>query len=224
MISRVTKRFANSRGVTVVEYALGIAMLAIPITIGVTNLEDSQGSHLQEEGQRIGNPDGAVLGYVATTLAPVSTTAATATSSSTTGSTTTSTTTTVVSSTTTAAQSTTTYATVGTAHLAAMTGAGKTQANPSRWTATVIITVRDGDGELVAGAEVTGEWNPTGNNTPTCTTEANGQCTVSQVDMKRSGGDAVYSATFTMSGLTHPELTYAPADNQGPLSVTILKP
>jgi hypothetical protein len=225
MRTRRGSRFASNRGATVIEYALGLAMLAIPITLGVASIEDTQGSHLESEGQRIGNPDGLALAAVATTLEPIPTTSTPASSSSTSTSTsTTSSSTSSTSSTSSVPLPPTTYTNLGTVHLANMQSLETNQANPSRWAATVLITVRDGDGDLVAGAEVTGSWAPSGNNNPTCTTESTGQCTVSQVDMHRTGADTVPQATFTMAAITHPELTYAPADDQVPLSITVLQP
>ena len=224
MSMRRSSRFSATRGATVIEYALGVAMLAIPITLGVVSIEDTQGSHLESEGQRIGNPDGLALAAVATTATPISTTTAAPASSTSTSSTTTSTTTTTTSTSSTTPMSTTTLDTVGTAHLANMEAQETNQQNPSRWTATVLVTARDGNGDLVAGAKVDGGWNPGGINSPTCTTEATGQCTVSQVDMHRTGANTVLEATFTMSVITHPELDYAPGDDEVPLSITIQKP
>ncbi|MCH7790499.1 MAG: Ig-like domain-containing protein [Acidobacteria bacterium] len=133
-------------------------------------------------------------------------------------------TTTTTSTSTTTPMSTTTLVPVGTVHLANMAAQETNQQNPSRWTATVLVTARDGNGDLVAGAKVDGGWNPGGINSPTCTTEATGQCTVSQVDMHRTGANTVLEATFTMSVITHPELDYAPGDDEVPLSITIQKP
>jgi hypothetical protein len=110
-------------------------------------------------------------------------------------------------------------------HLAGLSDHPANETNPSRWTATVLITVRDNGGDLVAGAEVTGTWTPAvGSSSPVCTTEATGQCTVSQSGMQRSGTNTVFEAIFTLGAISHPELDYAPTDNQGPLQITIQKP
>ncbi len=88
----------------------------------------------------------------------------------------------------------------------------------------MLVTIRDQTGALVSGATATGFWAPAGTSDPDCTTEATGQCTISQVDMQRWGESTVHEATFTLTAISHPELTYEPADDQVPLTVAISKP
>jgi PKD repeat protein len=86
---------------------------------------------------------------------------------------------------------------------------GLTSSTASRnggWTATVTIRVVDGALATVSGATVTGSWS-TGA-TSTCTTGAGGTCAVTLNVSKK-----VASVTWSVSGITHASLTYAPGGN-----------
>jgi PKD repeat protein len=74
------------------------------------------------------------------------------------------------------------------------------------WTATVTISVRDGQLAPVSGATVTGSWS-TGAST-SCTTGSDGTCSVSLNANKKT-----VSVTWTLSGVTHATLTYDPGGN-----------
>lgn len=92
----------------------------------------------------------------------------------------------------------------GTVSLAAL--AGSASERRGGWTATVTVTVRDGDGALVSGATVSGTWSPGGGSS--CTTGASGTCSAS-VNM----GKKTSSVTWSVAGITHPTLAYDPTRN-----------
>ena len=103
-----------------------------------------------------------------------------------------------------------------TVHIHALAGSSATSGRNS-WTATVIITVADDTGAVRSGATVTGTWS-TGGST-TCTTGTDGTCSVStSLNAKRDS-----ATTWTVGGITHPSLTYAPGDNTVS-SLTIARP
>lgn len=79
----------------------------------------------------------------------------------------------------------------------------------TRWRAQARIAVHDGDDALVAGAKVTGTW--TGGRSASCTTAANGRCT-----LNRRYGKAKASVTFAVTSVTLAGSTYAPASNHDP--------
>jgi subtilisin family serine protease len=89
------------------------------------------------------------------------------------------------------------------------------------WTAKVTITVRDANGALVSGAKVDGKFNTTA---ISCTTGANGQCSVS-VTLKLN----VTSVTYTVTNVTATGYTYNAAANSDPdgdsngTSITVVK-
>jgi lysophospholipase L1-like esterase len=74
------------------------------------------------------------------------------------------------------------------------------------WSATVTISVRDGQLAPVSGATVTGSWSTGGGST--CTTGSAGTCAVSL-----NLGRKATSVTWTLSDITHATLTYDPDGN-----------
>jgi hypothetical protein len=98
------------------------------------------------------------------------------------------------------------------ADLSATTTKGKT-----RWSAAVTVTVHSEGHSALSGALVTFTWSD--GVTATCTTGANGQCTIT-----RSGiGSTVASLTIEVSGVTLSGYEYAPALNEK-TTITITKP
>ncbi|MBE0609071.1 MAG: S8 family serine peptidase [Dehalococcoidia bacterium] len=85
--------------------------------------------------------------------------------------------------------------------------------NGSTWTATATVTVRDGSGNQVGGALVTGKWN--GSESASCTTSSLGMCSVSRSQAKK-----VASVTFEVTGVALTGYTY---DDANP-TVVISKP
>lgn len=85
--------------------------------------------------------------------------------------------------------------------------------NGSNWTAIATVTVRDGNGDVVGGAAVTGNWN--GSENAACTTSASGTCSVSRSQAKK-----VNSVTFQVTNVALTGYSY---DGANP-SVAINKP
>ncbi|HYJ60146.1 MAG TPA: S8 family serine peptidase [Actinomycetota bacterium] len=79
----------------------------------------------------------------------------------------------------------------------------------NKWRATATITVHDRDHGPLAGALVKGTW--TGGKVLSCTTNANGRCSVSN-----GYGRAKASARFTVSSVTFAGSTYASGANHDP--------
>jgi len=80
------------------------------------------------------------------------------------------------------------------------------------WQATVTIVVHDADHNLVTDATVSGTWSGGYSGSSECTTDGNGQCSVSSGNIWRWND----STTFTVDNVTHATLTYQPADNHDP--------
>lgn len=80
---------------------------------------------------------------------------------------------------------------------------------PNRWRARAIIEVHDENHDPIVGALVTGVWS--GNTTVSCTTGANGRCTVS----KRFARSRA-TATFTASSVKATGFAYASTGNHDP--------
>jgi hypothetical protein len=82
--------------------------------------------------------------------------------------------------------------------------------NGSTWTAYVTITIHDASENPVANATVSGDWSNGGS--ANCTTDANGQCTVSQSGIRKNVG----TVNFTVSGVSHTSYTYDATANHDP--------
>lgn len=81
-----------------------------------------------------------------------------------------------------------------------------------KWQATVLIYVHDDAGSPVAGATVSGDWSGAFTGAGECTTDATGRCEILADPVGRKNK----SLTFTVTGVTHGQLNYLPADNQDP--------
>jgi hypothetical protein len=82
----------------------------------------------------------------------------------------------------------------------------------TKWTATVTVTVHDASHNPVANATVFGTWSNGTTGTSTCTTDSNGQCTLTKAEI-RNGKNSV---TLTVSNVTHTNFTYASSSNHDP--------
>ena len=78
------------------------------------------------------------------------------------------------------------------------------------WTAVVTVTIHDGGHAPLGGAAISGSWS-NGLST-SCTTNAAGQCTMSNAAIPKKTG----SITFTAVATTHPTALYRWADNHDP--------
>ena len=80
------------------------------------------------------------------------------------------------------------------------------------WSAEVMVTVHETDHtNPVANASVSGSWSTGFGGTTSCTTDANGQCSVSRPFIWTGN-----SITFSVSDVTHTSLTYNSAENHDP--------
>jgi hypothetical protein len=113
-------------------------------------------------------------------------------------------------------QFTTESAPLASLHLAGLSGSA-IPGSRGRWTASVTIAVADDGGMAEAGVLVDGEWSGGTNGGATCTTNAQGLCTVEKANLKLN----VSSVTFSVTNLTKPGFTYAPVDNVGGDSVAV---
>jgi thermitase len=89
---------------------------------------------------------------------------------------------------------------------------GTSAANKSAWTAIVNLMVHDAAHQPVAGASVSGAWSGGTSGTGTCTTSANGWCSIVSSSIRKR--DA--SARFTVSGVAASGLAYAESQNHDP--------
>ena len=89
---------------------------------------------------------------------------------------------------------------------------GLSTAQGTKWTATVTITVHDANHNPVANATVTGKWSNGATGTVSCTTNSNGQCTVSKTGIRKGKS----SVTFTVNNVTRATFTYVSANNHDP--------
>ncbi len=74
------------------------------------------------------------------------------------------------------------------------------------WTATVTVTMHDGNHAAVPGSTLSVQW--TGGATDSADTDANGRCTFT-----RTLSNSISSTTLTVTGATHPTLSYNDAAN-----------
>ncbi|MCI0397213.1 MAG: Ig-like domain-containing protein [Chloroflexi bacterium] len=97
-----------------------------------------------------------------------------------------------------------------TMHVGDLDGAGTPSGR--RWNATVTITVHDQNDNPVAGATVTGNWSNGASGSSTCTTNSNGQCSVTKTNIQQNKP----SVRFTVTNVTKSSYTYNPAGNHDP--------
>ena len=82
------------------------------------------------------------------------------------------------------------------------------------------LTVLDGDGEPVAGALVTGEWNEGDTDAGACTTNETGSCELESGSMRKR----VSQATFRITDVSHESLSYDPDVDDADRDLTVRKP
>lgn len=89
---------------------------------------------------------------------------------------------------------------------------GMASADGTTWSATVEITVHDGNEQPVNGATIVGAWSRSGLNANECTTGelgGNGTCIVLFPSLRKS----VKSVSFTVQSVTMPDRSYAATSN-----------
>jgi hypothetical protein len=82
----------------------------------------------------------------------------------------------------------------------------------AKWNATVTILVHNTNEQPVANASVTGGWTNGATGTASCTTNANGICSLTKTGL----GKSTASITFTVTNVTAPSLTYTSTSNHDP--------
>jgi hypothetical protein len=107
---------------------------------------------------------------------------------------------------------------IGTSHVGNLAGSATTNRNGS-WNASVAITVHDQDHDNVANATVSGSWSGGASGGASCTTGANGSCTVQRGKINKRSG----SVTFTVNGVSHGSLAYNASDNDE-VAITVNRP
>jgi hypothetical protein len=110
-------------------------------------------------------------------------------------------------------------------HIGDLDNATTAPSSLRKWQPTVVATVLDSTGKAVAAATVSGTFSHhTG--TLTCTTAADGTCTLGNFSLNGSTSTTV----FTVTGVEKPSSTYAPKANSDPdgdsngTSITVMRP
>ena len=111
---------------------------------------------------------------------------------------------------TTTSQQVTVTAPQGTVSITALVASSSWKNSSKRqWHGSVLITVRNGSGNLVSGATVTGNWSGGTTGSTSCTTNASGQCTA----LKQNLASSVGSVTWTVASISASGLTYSAGGN-----------
>ena len=88
---------------------------------------------------------------------------------------------------------------------------GSASGRSNRWTASVTVLVRDSNEAPVAGIGVAGTWGGVTNGGGSCTTGADGTCSVSKSNIRSTG-----TATFSVTALSGSSVTYNAGANHDP--------
>ena len=198
MSDRRARRLHGSRGATLVEYALIVALVAIPSIGALSRLDDASDDYYTDASDDIGDlpqlgidtsSDSSVpSGGSSTTAVPTTTTAAPTTTT-----TAPPTTTTTAPTTTTTAPTTTT--TLLRSRISELTNVSSNNGSSYNAAARVKI-VRNSNGNAVSNASVTVRMVDRFNNSSnrSCTTDSTGRCTVT---WSRSDNNGPVTATVT---------------------------
>lgn len=181
----------KERGATLVEYALGVALITVVSLGAIQRIEDRGAERLDESDDRIAAPvDGQYYPGLATTTTVGGTTTTTASGSD-------------------------------PVHVRTNPVVVIENESNSEWRATVTFTVVDASDQGVIGATINGSWTDGGNNSVpgvTCTTStSDGECTVQFLKIK----DNEPSVTFTVSSITGGGFVWQPVDPaEGAVAIT----
>lgn len=103
---------------------------------------------------------------------------------------------------------------------------GSSALSGSRWDATVTITVHDQSHNPIVGVTVSGAWSNGASGTGSCTTDANGQCSITKTGIRTNTNSVVFTVTNATSG----SYTYQASANHDPdgdsngTTITVNKP
>lgn len=168
----------RQRGVSLVEYALGVSLVLVTSLAAIDGLQDNAEENLASRGATAGAPD---LPDVGITTAPPTT------SSPTTAPPATSPPQTIAAS-----------ATFSNEVIAAATG--------NRWSAKIDITARDSTtNRPLTGVTITVTWTPAPDDSPitqTCSVPSTGVCTFQRTGMSTKGGQFVDTVTLTVDSIS----------------------
>lgn len=89
---------------------------------------------------------------------------------------------------------------------------GVAAGNGRNWEMTVTITVHDQNHNPVANATVNGTWSNAANVNGSCTTNANGMCSL----LSGTAAPGSRSITFTVDSISRASMTYWAASNHDP--------
>ena len=195
MMSQRPLRRGGDRGATLVEYALGVALIAVVSLGAIQRIEDRGAARLEGSDDRISAPvDNQYYPGLATTTTVGGTT-------------------------------TTTTAGSSPVHVRSNPVVVVENQTQSEWRVTVTFTVVDSSDQGVIGATITGTWSDGGNGSQpggTCTTSTGaGSCTVQYLAIK----DNVPSVTFTMSSISGGSFSWQPqAAGEGTVAIACQPP
>jgi PKD repeat protein len=102
-------------------------------------------------------------------------------------------------------------ATAPTMHVGFLEGISE-QGRRDRWNATAIITIHDTTHAPIPNATVAGTWSDGVTGSAECITDNSGQCSLAKSNLKAT----VTSVRFTVTGVIHATLGYAPEENHDP--------
>lgn len=105
-----------------------------------------------------------------------------------------------------------------TVHVDNLAGSSTTVSKKA-WKASVKVTIRDNQGNIVSGADVTGAWASGYAGTAQCITGSDGSCAVSTGNIDTS----ITAVEFSIQTLAHSALTYDAVDNKSSL-IAVTKP
>jgi len=207
-------RRRGERGVSLVEYALLVALLAVPSIAGIQALQDGMGDASQGAADRISDPTIPIVPSTTTQPPPPTTNSTTSTTSTTT--TTTTTTTTIPPATTTTQPPTTTIPPPSQSVSTFGQVTTSTASNPTRWSAQTSVAIRNNANAPVPGATVVvgiefrkgGTWSSGPN--LTATTNATGTLLIDSGLYPSSGGSRADEIRFRVISVTAPGLTWQP--------------
>lgn len=97
-------------------------------------------------------------------------------------------------------------------HVGDLDGSGTTTSN-SRWKVAVTITVHDAIENPISNVVVSGAWSNGASGTASCTTGANGKCSVTKTGLSRY---TVSRVTFSVTNATRSGYTYQASANHDP--------
>lgn len=196
MLHRFRRRGSTQRGASLVEYALGVSLLAVAVVAAIGALEDAGEDGLTERSDRAGTPVEA-YGYIGVSAGGASGGSATTTSSTT-------------------APPQEVQVVIGSTPSAVLEDPSKPA--QSKWSATVTFAVTDEDGQPVTGAVVAGSWSESGGSIQlqTSCSSVTGLCAVVANKIPKNVG----VVTFTVTSVGGDNIS---ADSL-PEAITISKP